>query len=152
MKSIRAARHINAPPAADYRALLDVDAIAKWRVPAGMTSRVQESDAREGGAFRITLTYDPPTQTGKTTENSDTCHGRFTWLLSNQEVVEVIEFETSDPSLLGAMTTTTTLVAADDGTAVLVVHQGIPPGVSARDDELGTRMSLAKPAALVEKR
>jgi hypothetical protein len=34
------------------------DAVAKWRVPAGMTGRVHWFGAREGGAFRISLTYD----------------------------------------------------------------------------------------------
>src|SRR2546426_5810830 len=36
-----------------YRALLDPAAIARWRVPAGMSSHVHEFDAREGGRFRV---------------------------------------------------------------------------------------------------
>ena len=41
-------------------------------VPDGMTSQVHEFDAREGGAFRISLTYDTPTGIGKTTAHTDT--------------------------------------------------------------------------------
>jgi hypothetical protein len=46
-------------------------------VPTGMTSHVHAFDAREGGSFRISLTYDAPTGTGKTTAHTDTYHGRF---------------------------------------------------------------------------
>src|SRR6266498_1054644 len=46
-------------------------------VPTGMTSHVHAFDPREGGAFRISLTYDAPTATGKTTAHTDTFHGRF---------------------------------------------------------------------------
>src|SRR5713226_7072274 len=112
-------------------------------VPNGMTCHVHEFDAREGGSFRISLTYDAPTGTGKTTARTDTYHGHFLKLVPNEQVVEVLEFETTDPELHGEMTVTTTLTAADSGTAVLVVHEGIPRGVAATDNETGTRMSLA---------
>jgi uncharacterized protein YndB with AHSA1/START domain len=143
-------RRINAPRAAVYRALLDAGAVATWRVPTGMTSRVHEFDAREGGSFRISLTYDEPAGTGKTTAHTDTYHGSFVRLLTNRQVVEVVEFETTDPALRGEMTITTTLVDADGGTDVLVVYEGLPRGVSTADNETGTRMALAKLAALVE--
>jgi hypothetical protein len=50
------------------------------------------------------------------------------------------------------MTMTTTLVDADGGTDVTVLHEGIPAGVSDADNELGTRMALDNLAALVEPR
>ena len=59
-----------------------------------MTSQVHTFDAREGGAFRISLTYDAPTGTGKTTAQADTYHGRFVKLVPNEQMVEVMEFET----------------------------------------------------------
>ncbi|HYZ55118.1 MAG TPA: SRPBCC family protein [Streptosporangiaceae bacterium] len=150
MSSTRVAGHINAPRAAVYRALLDADSIAKWRVPAGMTCQVHEFDAREGGSFRVSLTYDAPTGTGKTTAHTDTYHGHFAKLVPNEQVVEVLEFETIDPELRGEMTITTTLADADGGTEVLFLHEGIPSGVAAADNETGTRMSLANLTALVE--
>lgn len=115
-----------------------------------MTCVVHEFDAREGGSFRISLTYDAPDRTGKTAAQTDTYHGKFARLIPNQQVVEVLEFETSDASLRGEMTQTTTLTDADGGTDVLLVHEGIPPGVSAADNELGTRMALDNLAAFVE--
>ena len=106
MSLTRIARHVNAPRAIVYRALLDAQAVATWMVPAGMTSRVHAFDPREGGWFRISLTYDAPTGTGKTTAHTDTFHGRFVKLVTNEQVVEVIEFETTDPALRGEMTIT----------------------------------------------
>ena len=120
-------------------------------VPTGMTSHVHALDAREGGAFRISLTCDAPTGTGKTTAQTDTFHGRFVKLVTNELVVEVVEFETTDPALQGEMTITIALAAADGGTDILAVHDGLPPGLSAADNEAGWKSSLAKLAALVEK-
>jgi hypothetical protein len=50
--------------------------------------------------------------------------------VENEQVVEVVEFETTDPAPRGEMTITTTLADADGGTDVLGVHDGLPPGVS----------------------
>jgi len=148
--STRIRRHVNAPRALVYRALLDARAVATWKVPTGMTSHVHAFDAREGGAFRISLTYDAPTGTGKTTAQTDTYHGRFAKLVPDEQVVEVVEFETMNPALRGEMTITITLVDADGGTDVLAVHDGLPPGVPTVDNEAGWREALAKLAALVE--
>lgn len=141
---------MNAPPAAVYRALLDARAVATWMVPTGMTSRVHAFDAREGGSFRISLTYDSPTAAGKTTAQTDTFHGRFVRLVENEKVVEVVEFETTDPSLRGEMTITIALTEADGGTDVLATHDGLPAGLNEMDNEAGWRSSLGKLAGLVE--
>jgi uncharacterized protein YndB with AHSA1/START domain len=150
VSSTRISRRVNAPRAIVYRALLDARVGARWRVPIGMTSHVHTFDAREGGSFRISLTYDEPTGTGKTTAHTDTYHGRFVKLVPNEQVVEVVEFETTDPALRGEMTITTTLVDADGGTDILAVHDGLPRGVPTADNEAGWREALAKLAALVE--
>ena len=150
MNSTRISCHIKAPRSAIYRVLLDARAIAQWKVPDGMTCHVHEFDAREGGLLRISLTYDAPNGTGKTTAHTDTYHGRFVKLVPNAEVVEVDEFETQDPALRGEMKTTITLADADGGTDLLAAHEGLPPGVSPADNETGWRMALAKLATLVE--
>ena len=150
MSSTRITRHINAPRAKVYSTLLDARAVAKWKVPDGMTCQVHAFDAREGGSFRISLAYDAPTGTGKTTSRIDTYHGRFVTLVAGERVVEVDEFETADPALRGEMTITITLADADGGTDLVAVHEGLPRGVSTADNETGWRMALAKLAALVE--
>ena len=119
-------------------------------VPTGMTSHVHAFDAREGGSFRISLTYDAPTGTGKTSAHTDTYHGRFVKLVTNEQVVEVVEFETTDPALQGEMTITITLADVDGGTDILAVHDGLPPGGPTVDNEAGWRSSLAQLAVLVD--
>ncbi len=115
-----------------------------------MSSHVHEFDAREGGSFRITLTYDAPTGTGKTVPHANTYHGHFVRLVPDEQVVEVFEFETADPDLRGEMTMTTTLTEAYGGTDVLIVHAGIPDSVPVADNEAGTRMALENLAKLVQ--
>jgi hypothetical protein len=65
-------------------------------------------------------------------------------------VVEILAFETADPAFAGRMTITTTLADADGGTDMCMAFEELPPGVRPADNELGTRMALAKLAALVE--
>ncbi len=115
-----------------------------------MNGHVHEFDAREGGSFRISLTYDEPGKAGKSLSHTDTYRGYFAKLVPDELVVEVFEFETVVPGLRGTMTMTTTLTDTDGGTDVLVVHDGIPDGVPAADNATGTRMALANLAALVE--
>ena len=71
-------------------------------------------------------------------------------LVTNEQVVEVVEFETTDPALHGEMTITISLADADGGTDVLAVHDGLPRGVPTAENAAGWRSSLAKLAALVE--
>ena len=150
MSTTRVTVRVRAPRAVVYRALLDPGAVQRWMVPDGMSSEVHEFDAREGGAFRISLTYDAPTGTGKSTAQTDTFHGRFLELVPDEKVVESVEFEAADPSMQGLMTITYSLAEADGATDVVGVHEGLPPGVSPADNETGWRMSLGKLKALVE--
>jgi uncharacterized protein YndB with AHSA1/START domain len=150
VSSTRISRRVKAPRANVYRALLDARAVATWRVPGGMTSHIHAFDPREGGSFRISLTYEAPTGTGKTTAQTDTYHGHFVELVPNEKVVEVVEFETADPALRGEMTITMELVDAEGGTDILAVHDGLPSGVPPADNEAGWQSSLAKLAAFVE--
>lgn len=147
-RSTRISQHVNASREDAYRALLDARAVATWLVPIGMTSRVHVFDAREGGLFRISLTYDRPT--GKTTAHTGTYHGHFIKLVQSEQVVEVMEFETTDAAMRGEMMVTFTLTDAVGGTDVLAVQDNVPPGISLSDNETGWQMALDKLAALVE--
>jgi uncharacterized protein YndB with AHSA1/START domain len=60
-------RRVTPPRAIVYRALLDARAVATWTVPSGMINQVHAFDPRERGLFRISLRYDAPTRTSKTT-------------------------------------------------------------------------------------
>ena len=150
MSTTRIRRRMNAPRAAVYRALLDARAVARWMVPNGMSSHVHAFEPREGGTFRISLTYDAPSGSGKTTAQTDTYHGRFVKLVPDEQVVQLVEFETPNPAMQGEMTITYTLNDAEGATELVAVHDGLPRGVSPADNELGWTMSLAKLATLVE--
>ena len=127
MTSTRIRRLIKAPRGCVYEALIDPAAVASWMVPTGMTSHVHEFDPREGGAFRVSLTYDEADRAGKTREETDTYHGRFVKLVPDELVVEIDEFETADSD-----------ARRDDdhvhphrrrgGTELLGIHEGLPTG------------------------
>ena len=150
MSSTRVTRHLQAPRARVYRAFLDAKAVETWMVPTGMTGQVHAFEGKEGGVFRISLTYDAPTGAGKTTAQTDTYHGRFVTLVPNEKIVEVVEFETTDPGMQGEMTITITVRDVDGGTELVAVHDNLPPGLSAADNETGWGISLDKLEALLE--
>jgi uncharacterized protein YndB with AHSA1/START domain len=144
-------KRIQAPRPGVYRALIDASAVARWMVPDGMTSLVHTFDAKEGGVFRISLTYDAADAEGKSGGHTDTYHGRFVKLVPDREVVQTMEFESSDPAMRGEMTVRFVLSdAADGGTTVSAVHENVPQGVPPADNELGWKMSLEKLTAWVE--
>ena len=145
----RVTRHLDAPRAAVYRALLDPGAVVRWKVPDGMTCVVHEFDAREGGTLRVSLTYDEPGPQGKTTAHTDTYRGRFARLVPGELIVEVDVFETADPAMRGEMTMTIELADAAGGTELTATHDGLPPGIRPEDNETGWSEALDRLAALV---
>jgi uncharacterized protein YndB with AHSA1/START domain len=151
-QTTRSRRHIQAPPGRVYALLLDREAVRRWKVPDGMSSQVHAFEPRVGGTFRVSLTYESPDSRGKSGEHTDTYHGHFASLVPDSLVVEVVEFESAGPAMSGTMTITYTLSPTDDGTDLVAVHEDLPDGVSAVDNELGWRMSLDKLAALAEGR
>jgi hypothetical protein len=60
--------------------------------------------SREGGWFRISLTDDAPTRAGKTTGIPTRTTANFATLVPNEQVVEVVEFETTEPTCAPADT------------------------------------------------
>ncbi len=150
--STRVSRLIKAPRKAVYQACLDPDAVASWRAPDSMTGQMHVFDAREGGAFRMSLTYLVPEHSpgGKSSEDTDTFQGRFIELVPFEKIVEVIEFESQDPGYAGEMKITTSLRDAGEGTEITILCEDIPAGIRREDNELGSKQSLQKLAALLE--
>ena len=66
MRSTRVNCFIAAPADSVYRALIDSDAVSRWRFPEGMSCRVHVFEPREGGTIRISLTYEEAAGIGKT--------------------------------------------------------------------------------------
>jgi uncharacterized protein YndB with AHSA1/START domain len=151
MTSTKVSRVIKASRKAIYRALIDPAALAAWRVPDDMTARLHEFDAREGGRYRMSLTYaNPQGAPGKTSADTDTFQGLFITLVPDEKIVEAIVFEADDPKFAGRMTQTTSLADVEGGTEVTILHENLPVGVRPEDNELGCAMSLRKLATLIE--
>jgi len=150
----RVFRHLRAPRERVYAAFLDPEAVCRWKVPQGMTCHIHSFDGREGGTYRVSLTYDGPSAAGKSGASTDTYHGRFVRLVPNRRIVEEDEFETEDPTMQGEMTIIIELSDAHRdgflGTDLVAVHEGLPRGLSRADNDLGWRMALEKLAVLVE--
>jgi uncharacterized protein YndB with AHSA1/START domain len=150
--SMRVSRMIKAPRKKVYQAFLDPQAVATWLAPDNMRGRVHTFDPREGGQFRLSLTYQNPddSQRGKTSDDTDTFHGRFVKLVPDEKIVEAIEFESRESGFAGEMTMTVLLAEVDGGTEVTLLYENVPKGIRPEDNEAGSRQSLQKLAALVE--
>lgn len=151
--SLSVSRVMKAPRRAIYRALLDPDAVAVWRAPKGMRTRVETFEPRVGGTFRMSLEYTTQDHAlpGKTTEHCDVVHGRFRQLVADERVVEEIDFVSDDPAMAGTMVLTTRLSAVGGGTRVTILCQNAPVGIEPEDHEVGMRSTLDNLAAFVER-
>ncbi|WP_446221692.1 SRPBCC domain-containing protein [Nocardia sp. IBHARD005] len=155
----RIGTQINAPRSTVYRLLLDGDAVAAWMMPDGITVDVHRFEPVEGGSFSITLTHDEPNDADETgnydagtvRQQHDAYFGTFRSLTSDEQVVEVLEFVTEKPHMTGAQAITFTLTDADGGTHLEVLHEGVPPGLSPAENEIGWQMALTKLVALAER-
>jgi uncharacterized protein YndB with AHSA1/START domain len=139
----RASLLIHADADAVYRALTDADARATWIPPTGMTGRIEDWDLREGGGYRMVLTYDDPSGApGKAGDGHDVVAARFTELTPGTRVVEAVDFDSDDPAFGGTMTMTWSLTPVDDGTVVEVTAEGVPAGINREDHAAGMTSSL----------
>src|SRR5581483_7779288 len=147
-------RIIAAPPRTLYHAFLDREAVASWRPPAGMKCEIYSFDPREGGSFRMRFSYTETDHSlpGKTSEHSDVFRGRFLELVPAERIVEMVEFESGNPSFAGPMTVITTFTAVLEGTRVTIRCENVPEGISAADHEAGIGSTLANLTAFAERR
>lgn len=146
----RIARLIHAPADTIYRAITDPAQLVQWQAPGEMTARID--DLPGGIGYRMTLRY-PDSETdssGKSGEREDRYVAHSIALEPPKRVVQAIAFETGDPTFAGEMTMTVTLTPVDGGTEVAISYRDLPSGIRPEDNELGTRLSLEKLAALVE--
>lgn len=152
-RTTRVSKHVRVRPSDVYRVLVDKEMVALWLHPDNMRCVVHEFEPRPNGPFRMSLIYlNPDTGPGgKTTEDTDTFHGRFTQLIPERRVVQVVEFESEQPGMSGEMRVTYDLEDAGDGTRVTVTCEGIPRAVRLEDNERGSAESLQRLSLLVEK-
>ena len=124
---------IDAPPEEVFAALVDAAARVVWLPPAGMSGRFDWFDARPGGGYRLTLTYDDESTRGKSQDNADVVEVRFTAIDEPRQLVEEADFVADDPDLAGTMTMTWSLEPVDRGTLVTITATDVPDGISSDD-------------------
>jgi uncharacterized protein YndB with AHSA1/START domain len=147
-----ASRVIKASPRTIYEAHMDPRALVSWLPPKGMKARLDAYDPREGGTYRMVLTYDQPDHrvAGKSSEHSDVVHGRFLELVPNERIVQLVGFESNDPRAAGEMKITWILTAVREGTQVTIRCENVPAGIRREDHEAGFESTLENLAAFTE--
>jgi uncharacterized protein YndB with AHSA1/START domain len=149
----RAVMVIAASPERLYGAFIDAAALGQWPPPQGARGVIEAFEPRPGGVFRMTLVFESPGVSGKTTRNTDVVNGRFLELVPNERVALAITFVSDDPAFAGTMTMTWAFAPEDGGgTRVTITAVDVPPGILPEDHEQGMASSLANLAAHVEAR
>ncbi len=151
MTTHTASRTILATPRAIFRVLLDREAMANWRPPAGMSARIERFDPRPGGGYRMALIYpDDGEARGKTNAREDVVDGRFVEIVPDELLVEEVRFDSGEQRFQGAMTITTALSPVRDGTRVTIAATDVPAGISEDDHRKGMDSTLRNLANFVE--
>jgi uncharacterized protein YndB with AHSA1/START domain len=133
-----------APPERVYAALVDPKALVVWLPPTGMTGRFERFELRQGGSYRMVLTYrDAEASRGKATPDSDIVDARFVELVPGVRVVQAVDFVSDDPAFAGIMIMTWEISPVDGGARVDITADNVPDDVSAEDHAAGLTSSLA---------
>ena len=123
----------------------------RWLPPSSMRGRMLQFDFRNGGSYRMRLTYEDAGQgTGKTSEDSDEVEVRLIRLEPGKLIEQEVVFESDDPGFTGSMRMTWTFQPVGGSTLVTVRAENVPYGISKEDHDIGLNSSLANLAAFVE--
>ena len=134
-----------------FAALIGREALERWLPPTGMHGRFERFDMREGGSYRLVLTYDDASGApGKTTADSDVSDVRVTRIVDGERVVQEVDFESDDPAFTGTMRMEWSLHSGSDGTTVEFEARDVPEGIRASDHAEGITSSLSHLAAYLE--
>jgi uncharacterized protein YndB with AHSA1/START domain len=102
-------------------------------------------DFREGGSYRMRLTYtDLDHAEGKTSDDSDEVEVRLTRIEKERTIEQEITFQSDDPAYAGSMCMVWTFQPEESGTLVTVRAENVPPGIRQEDHIAGMNSSLTK--------
>ncbi len=148
---------IGAPRSAVYRALLNAQLVQRWMAPPDLQVTVHRFEPTDGGVFALELA-DPADP-----ELRGSVVGRFSRLVPDTAVVQIVRFGAGDPADLddddpdddpddlGAeMTIVFALKDVDGGTELVCTQHPLPNGVDEHENAAGWRRSIERLAALVE--
>ncbi len=148
-----ASRLIRAPAARIYQAFATRDAMETWLPPRGMTGRMLSFAFREGGAYRMRLTYNEPQHVaGKTSADADEVEVRFVRLVEGERIEQAVTFASEDAAFSGEMRITWVLKPLPDGTLVSVSCENVPSGIRPEDHQAGLMSTLDNLASFAERR
>ncbi len=151
MRVDSASKMIRASADTLYQAFASSGAIETWLPPQGMRGEMLSFAFREGGAYRMRLTYnDRQAAGGKTSEDADIAEVKYAKLVENQRIEQTVKFESEYPSFQGEMRITWTLNSEPDGTRVTVRCEGVPAGINAKDHEEALASTLDNLAKFAE--
>lgn len=149
----RAERTVDATVDRVFAALVDPELLLAWLPPEGMTGRFEHVDIRPGGSYRLVLTYPPEaTEHAKSTEDADVVDVRIVDVVTDDRVVQAVDFDSDDPSFAGTMTMTWRVHDEQGRTRVEITARDVPSGIDEQDHADGLASSLANLARLVEER
>ena len=149
----KASRLIRAPAARVYDALTNADALSAWLPPLGMTAELTSFAAREGGSYRMVLTFTGENHRtpSKTSEHSDAVEVRFVELVRDERIVTSVRFKSVDPAYLHPMKMAWVFNQAGGGTQVTITCEAVPAPISAEDHAVGLNASLENLARFTER-
>ncbi|MBG9783109.1 MULTISPECIES: SRPBCC domain-containing protein [Shouchella] len=146
-----ASRIIVASPQTIYQSFLHAEALVSWLPPEGMSGHIDMFDPREGGTYRLTLTYEMDhSNPGKTSENTDVSQVKFLELVPNKRIVQSVKFHSDDQEFLGEMKQTWLLESISEGTKVTIICENVPEGIRKEDHDTGLRSTLENLATFTE--
>ncbi|RBP89932.1 uncharacterized protein YndB with AHSA1/START domain [Cytobacillus firmus] len=146
-----ASRIIMAEPKTIYQAFLNPKSLVSWLPPKGMSGHIDNFDPREGGTYKMTLTYEEgKPSSGKTSENTDVYQGKFLELVPDKWIVQLIIFESESPEFAGEMTQKWLFESITEGTRVTVICENVPKGIRKEDHDIGLKSTLENLAIFVE--
>lgn len=134
-----------------FGALVDRIALETWLPPRDMTGRFEQFDPTPGGSYRLVLTYaDPSASHAKSTADSDVVDVRYVDIVTDERVVQSVDFVSDAPEFAGTMTMTWVVSEGTPGTLVEIIAEGVPDGITADDHAAGLASSLENLARFVE--
>jgi uncharacterized protein YndB with AHSA1/START domain len=146
-----ASRLIHASASAIYRAFATPSAMEAWLAPDGMTARMLAFAFREGGSYRMRLTYDSSQdKPGKTSEDADEVKVRFVKLVPDERIEQAVTFNSEDPAFSGEMRIAWTFDSGRNGTFVTVQCENVPSGIRPADHQAGLASTLRNLAAFAD--
>lgn len=123
----------------------------RWLPPGNMTGKMLHFDFREGGSYRMRLTYTEPYQGGgKTSEDSDEVEVQLTKLEEGRVIEQAVVFESEDPLFSGTMQMSWMFQSGNGRTLVTIQARNVPEGIRPEDHDAGLNSTLEKLAEFVE--